>query len=994
VSDANSERTLSPEELERVDRVCDRFENAWRSGQRPELKSFVEDLETPVGKAMLRELLKVELPYRAQRGEQPTVEEYQALFPEHANLIAAVFAEAMDQGSSSEGATTPPNSSAVDPEPPPSSESRPVLEYIGRYKVVRRLGGGTYGDVYLAHDGVMDRQVAIKVPSDRLLATDRAREEFLHEARSVARLQHSGIVQAYDFGDADGRCYIVYEFVDGESLEERIKLVRLAADPLSLEEAIRIVAHVAEALHYAHLQELIHRDIKPANILLDRQGKPRVTDLGLAIREEDLAGQRGIQAGTLLYMSPEQVRREGHLVDGRTDIYSLGVVLYQLLCGRRPFEAATIEELKDLILHREAKPLRQIKDSIPAELERICLKALSKRVNERYTTAKDMAEELRRTAMDHRPPVQGSRTGAIRGDEWQKLLEVAHRGKKSLLSAPCPQIADYEFFLFHEPLNDGLGGDFYDFIRLSDSRLAMVFGDVMGRGMIAVACMAKLVHEMRSLARHEADPAGLVTALNRKLTGMRPWDVFATLLFLCLDHQKHTVSVVNAGHMPPLVRRKGSGRIIDLVDASRAGMPLGIDSDCAYEAVSVPLEPGDTVLLYTDGVSEGISVNGELFGHHRLRKAFEAAGISAAEAGEAIVKAVRAFASGSQPDDSTVIAFARKHPPEALVEAPVTLTEHAEGLSAPELGEGGFPLYVLTLGRAAEIEALRDHLSKIPDVKGICHEEGAHHAFGQIRSGRVDTIFVDPFSMWGGVEEASFLIFHVRLEFPEIAFVLFVNSDELEARQGELFSETGRRLSNLTRRERDFFTKERRRLSHYFRLSKNVSDPNFSNELTKVLAQCQQWHQTIVNQRPNRNLFEYDVALSFAGEDRRYAEEIAEILEAHGVRVFYDSFEQANLWGKNLFEHLHGVYSKKARFCIMLVSSAYASTMWTVLQRRSAQERSLKERDSEYILPVRIDDTDLPGLPSTVAHLDIRDGALHICKLFIEKLSGVLGSLS
>ena len=234
----------------------------------------------------------------------------------------------------------------------------------------------------------------------------------------------------------------------------------------------------------------------------------------------------------------------------------------------------------------------------------------------------------------------------------------------------------------------------------------------------------------------------------------------------------------------------------------------------------------------------------------------------------------------------------------------------------------------------------------------------------------------------------------MRIEFPEIAFVLFVNPDELEARQGELFSESDRRSSILTRREGDFFTKERGRLSHYFRLSKNVSDPNFSNELANVLAQCQQWHQTIVDRRPNRSLFEYDVALSFAGEDRRYAEEIAEVLKAHGVRVFYDSFEQANLWGKNLFEHLHSVYSKKARFCIMLVSSAYASKMWTVHERRSAQERSLKERDSEYILPVRIDDTELPGLPSSVVYLDIRYGALHICKLFIEKLGGVLGSLS
>src|SRR5262249_18025352 len=161
------------------------------------------------------------------------------------------------------------------------------------------------------------------------------------------------------------------EFVDGESLAERITPERLAADPLPIHEAGRIVAEGAEALHYAHLNGMFHRDIKPANILLDPQGKSKVTDFALAVRGDDLAGQRGILAGTLRYMSPEQVRRDSHHIDGRTDIYSLGVVLYELFCGRRPFEASAKDELEDQILHREAQPPRQIKDSIPAEPERI-----------------------------------------------------------------------------------------------------------------------------------------------------------------------------------------------------------------------------------------------------------------------------------------------------------------------------------------------------------------------------------------------------------------------------------------------------------------------------------------------------------------------------------------------------------------------------------------------------------------------------------------------
>src|SRR5262249_54065424 len=158
------------------------------------------------------------------------------------------------------------------------------------------------------------------------------------------------------------------------TLAERVKAQRLATEPLPPHDAARLVAHVAEALHYAHLQGLVHRDIKPANILLDREGKPRITDFGLAVREEDLPHQPDCFAGTLLYMSPEQVRREAHHIDGRTDIYSLGVILYELLAGQRPFGAKSAVELEDQILHREAKPPRQIKDEIPPELERICLK--------------------------------------------------------------------------------------------------------------------------------------------------------------------------------------------------------------------------------------------------------------------------------------------------------------------------------------------------------------------------------------------------------------------------------------------------------------------------------------------------------------------------------------------------------------------------------------------------------------------------------------------
>src|SRR5262249_53561273 len=155
-----------------------------------------------------------------------------------------------------------------------------------------------------------------------------------------------------------------------------------------------LVATVAEALHHAHKQGLAHRDIKPGNILLEKSGKPFVADFGLALREQDI-GKGPRYAGTPAYMSPEQARGEGHRGGGRSDLFSLGVVFYELLTGRQPFKADSVGEVLEQITGVEARPPRQTDDRIPKELERICLKALSKRASERYSTARDFADDLR-----------------------------------------------------------------------------------------------------------------------------------------------------------------------------------------------------------------------------------------------------------------------------------------------------------------------------------------------------------------------------------------------------------------------------------------------------------------------------------------------------------------------------------------------------------------------------------------------------------------------
>jgi serine/threonine protein kinase/formylglycine-generating enzyme required for sulfatase activity len=350
----------SPEEFRRFVELRSRFEDARTNGLQPsideELGKWPESLRLHIRTALL-EPERVQLPsVEGRPSDDPPGDQFRTL----------------DSNPSTETS---------------SSTIRAVK--IGRYRVVRLLGEGSFGRVYLAQDDVLGREAAIKVPLARRVSRSADIEAYLAEARTLASLNHPHIVSVYDVGRTEeGLCFLVSKFIEGTDLA---RLMR-AAHP-SMTDAARLVANVADALHHAHRNGLVHRDVKPANILIDATGSPVLVDFGLALKDADF-GKGGGLFGTPAYMSPEQARGEGHRVDGRSDIFSLGVIFYELLTKRRPFQSDRQDELLDRIATCDAKPPRQIDDAVPKELERICLKALARRASDRYTAAKDMAEDL------------------------------------------------------------------------------------------------------------------------------------------------------------------------------------------------------------------------------------------------------------------------------------------------------------------------------------------------------------------------------------------------------------------------------------------------------------------------------------------------------------------------------------------------------------------------------------------------------------------------
>ncbi len=382
--------------LRKIDAVCSEFERHWRAGHSPRIEQYADQIPREGRDAGLTELVALEIELRREAGESPDAVDYFSRFSGQEAIIRAAYgianrlrADNLPQEEVPTVIGAPMPSETGDRQ---LKESPPVglPKTVGRFQIVRLLGKGSFGIVYLATDPKLgNREVALKVPRPERFQSERDRQAFVRDAEYAARLNHVGIVTVHSVETDGDSVFIVQEYMSGGDLKHRLK-----SGGVSWDQAVAWMIPVAQAVAFAHQKDIFHRDLKPANILLNDRNEPRVADFGLALHESERLQHKHEFAGTVPYMSPEQVRREPHRLDGRSDTWSLGVIFYELLTGRRPF-LGTDEELFEQIKYHDPRPPRELKPDLPPELERICLRCLARPVAMRYSSASDLAQDLR-----------------------------------------------------------------------------------------------------------------------------------------------------------------------------------------------------------------------------------------------------------------------------------------------------------------------------------------------------------------------------------------------------------------------------------------------------------------------------------------------------------------------------------------------------------------------------------------------------------------------